>query len=126
MFNFIKNKIHQFKAKRTLKSLLRENNNPLTVDFLNYIFDETKVNFNLTSEEKSLLKEYIENMSEEDIYNVDFSALRNSSKGELRFLLICLNGDKGMHHADLAYQFIWDFNDKAYGIKASELRESLL
>jgi len=92
---------------------------------LSFLFDDSVVNFNLNKEETQALTNHIEKMTDNDVLEVNFSSLKENSTGELKFLLKSLYGEKGLHHSDEAYKFIYHFHNSSFGNRVKKLFEEM-
>jgi len=120
-----KSAFKKLKRKSILAKAKIDGNDEKGKEMLSFLFDDSVVNFNLNKEETQSLTHYIVNMTDNDVLEVNFSSLKENAKGELKFLLTSLSGEKGLHHSEEAYKFIYVFHNSSFGNRAKKLLEEM-
>jgi len=103
MMGFFKEFITKYRMNKQLNELSK--NDDLNKKMLAYIFNDKKIYFRLTDEEKQHLKTQIESCSDEDFGDLNFD-LGGFKDGELAYLMSCLVWDKSPIEADNAYRYL--------------------
>ena len=117
MMRFFKGLITKYRMNKQLNELSK--NDDLNQKMLAYIFDDKKIFFRLTDEEKQHLKTQIETCSDEDFGDLNFD-LGEYKNGELSYLMSCLVWDKSPIEADNAYRYLED-NFPTFKKRATDL-----